>query len=685
MTEQQLNPFQHIKLEHLAPSPTNPRKTFAEADLADLAASIEKQGVMQPILARLWPDDYPTPEGRADRPLYEIIAGERRYRASLLAGLDEIPVLIRQLNTRQVLEAQIVENLQRRDVSELEEAEGYDLMMREHGYTADELAAKVGKSRAYIYGRLKLCALCEEARQAYREGKLDASRALLIARIPGATLQTKALKEITEGWQGVMPYRSAAQYIQNHYMRGLRHVIFALGDATLHPEAGPCTTCPKRPCNTPELYPDVPEDRAADVCTDTECMTAKTDAYLQRQANEAAASGRQVVRGLSWSEFGSDFVQLNAEDPDLPETIPQDEDGNDLPDTPIDEAEHARAPTVAEMLQLTGAQLEIVLVEHPSTHQLVECVREADYRQAVPAPVVPERAAARAHTDARAQHEAACQAEAARRRELFTAIRAHFSNGGIASTHAALRTIAQQFWAARYTYQRHQGAAKLNNITPDQNGGIAGWLAEASPADLITLMLDLALEPATDVPVWATDITTPAPLLDMARALGIDPDNPSAAPIAAPETASTPEQAPPGGEDSARKERRAELAAKGIKYCHPTNDYLAWSGRGQKPKWVAEWLANGGTLEQLSTATQAAPAADATAETPSDKPAAPAKKAARATAAKSKGKAATAAKKPKEKAKTSGRAAAGGKKSTPDEPPAYRCPNTPDMLEGAAA
>lgn len=145
--DQTLSPFAEIELQRLAPSPTNPRKTFA--DLDDLAASIREQGVMQPILVRLWPDDYPTPEGRDDRPAYEIVAGERRYRAAQLAGLDSIPALVRPLNTRQVLEAQIVENLQRRDVTELEEAEGYQLMMRDHGYTADQLAEKVGKSRSY--------------------------------------------------------------------------------------------------------------------------------------------------------------------------------------------------------------------------------------------------------------------------------------------------------------------------------------------------------------------------------------------------------------------------------------------------------------------------------------------------------------------------------------------------------
>lgn len=546
----QINPFQHIKLAHLAPSPTNPRKHFDLEDLRELGETIAQHGVIEPIIVRLWPEDYDTPEGRDDRPLYEIIAGERRYRASLLAELDDIPALVRHLDTRQVLEVQIIENLQRRGVNELEEAEGYDLMMRQFGYTADQLAEKVGKSRAYIYGRLKLCALCDDARQAFRAGTLDASRALLIARIPGGTLQAKALKEITEGWQGVMSYRSAAQYIQNHYMRGLSHAIFALDDATLYPKAGPCTTCLKRPCNAPELYPDVPEARAADVCTDLDCMAAKKDAHLQRQADQAYAAGRTVVRGVEWAKFVNDYSKLDDDDAGQEETIPLDDEGNDLPPELAEEDGEFRAPTIREMLERTGAQVEIVMVEHPSTHELVECVRMADYRNAVPAQIQDED---ETNTSRRPSSEA-IKAEAARRREIFTAIRSHYDDATDtwAKKAAVLRIIAMQFWARSWPNAR-ETAAKLNGITPER-GSIAGWLDVASAAEIIPLLLDLALAPTTDVPSYAytaDDIATPAPLLAMARAFGVDPDNPSAAPAAAAETTPTPKEAPPGGEDVA--------------------------------------------------------------------------------------------------------------------------------------
>ena len=703
---QQLNPFQHIKLANLAPSPTNPRKYFDPADLDDLASTIRDHGVIEPIIVRLWPDDYDTPDGRDDRPLYEIIAGERRYRASAIAGQEDIPALVRHLDTRQVLEVQIIENLQRRGVNELEEAEGYDLMMRDFGYTADQLAEKVGKSRAYIYGRLKLCALCDEARHAFRGGTLDASRALLIARIPGGTLQTKALKEITEGWQGVMSYRGAAQYIQNHYMRGLSHAIFALDDATLHPKAGPCTTCLKRPCNAPELYPDVPEARAADVCTDLDCMATKRDAHLQRQADQAYATGRTVVRGVDWSKFVNDYSKLDDDDDGQEETIPLDEDGNDLPPEHTEEDGGFRVPTIREMLERTGAQVEIVMVEHPSTHELVECVRMADYRIAVPAQIPDER---EDNASNRPSSEA-IKAESARRREIFTAIRTHYdaATDTWAKKAAVLRIIALQFWARSWPNAR-ETAAELNGISLDTHGSIAAWLDVASAGEMIPLLLDLALVPTTDVPSYAyhaDDIATPAPLLTMARAFGIDPDNPSAAPASSAKTTPTPQEAPPGGEDSvpsfAVGDRVRVRAGACFENGAPINAgdeagvirepaaggyaVVFDSGvvRTYLPATALERADDPKGSERASTPTQAAPPAASTARKPRAKTASPAKKAAPARAAKGNAKAASAAKKPKAKAKSSGRASpAGGKtRDTEDDPPVVRCDKTLDLLEG---
>ena len=156
--------FMFLDLALIEPSRTNPRKTFDAAKLQELATSIKAIGLHQPVVVRPLPAsrvadtsiDTATGKPRKVRPTYELVCGERRYRASKLAGMDDISALIRDLTDDQVMEIQIVENLQRDDLSELEEAEGYEQLMKHSGLTADQVGEKIGKSRAYVYARLKL-------------------------------------------------------------------------------------------------------------------------------------------------------------------------------------------------------------------------------------------------------------------------------------------------------------------------------------------------------------------------------------------------------------------------------------------------------------------------------------------------------------------------------------------------
>lgn len=280
--------FGNIPLACVVPSKTNPRKRFDEASLAELADSILRNGLAQPILVR----PLPSTAGQIDR--VEIVAGERRYRAAKIAGLDVIPAIVRELTDVQALELQIVENVQREDVHEIEEAEGYHRLMEEHGYTSDMLAEKVGKSRSYIYGRLKLCALVPLAREAFFEGKLNSSLALLIARIPVPELQEHATKEITTWNAGEsMSYRRAVEHIQERYMLDLDRARFDIKDAKLLKAAGACTTCDKRTGSHPLLFPDV----GADVCTDPNCFAAKGRAQNQKIIDVARKQGIPVIEG----------------------------------------------------------------------------------------------------------------------------------------------------------------------------------------------------------------------------------------------------------------------------------------------------------------------------------------------------------------------------------------------------
>jgi ParB family chromosome partitioning protein len=163
----------------LRPNPRNPRKAFDESELADLAASIRERGVVQAILVR------PAAGGAEG---YEIIAGERRWRAAQRAGLHEVPIVVHDVSDREALELAIIENVQRADLNPLEEAIGYQQLIDEHGYSQSQLGDVIGKSRPHIANTLRLLKLPETVRRFLEEGKLSAghARTLLGADDPEA-------------------------------------------------------------------------------------------------------------------------------------------------------------------------------------------------------------------------------------------------------------------------------------------------------------------------------------------------------------------------------------------------------------------------------------------------------------------------------------------------------------------
>ena len=157
------------------------------------------------------------------------------------------------------------------------------------------------------------------AREAFYAGKLTASTAILIARIPIAALQIKATQAITEHWQGVMPTRLAQSHIEQNYMLKLKDAPFKTGDATLCPAAGACATCPKRTGNAPELFADV---AGADVCTDPECFATKRDAHVVRIRVAAEAKGQVVISGTAATKIKpSNYGQLQGGYVDLDDTF----------------------------------------------------------------------------------------------------------------------------------------------------------------------------------------------------------------------------------------------------------------------------------------------------------------------------------------------------------------------------
>lgn len=179
-----VNPDRMIPIEHVSPNPRNPRRQFDESELQDLASSVRQHGIVQPVVVRLV----------ADR--YEIIAGERRWRAAQLAGLHEIPVIVRDVDDRTALEIAIVENVQRSDLNPLEEALGYDQLIAEYGYTQNDLGGIIGKSRSHVANSLRLLKLPEPVRDMLAAGALSAghARALITTSDPVSLARTIVAK-----------------------------------------------------------------------------------------------------------------------------------------------------------------------------------------------------------------------------------------------------------------------------------------------------------------------------------------------------------------------------------------------------------------------------------------------------------------------------------------------------------
>lgn len=292
-----------MPIAFIAPSLTNPRKTKNEETFKEFVANIAKVGILQPVLVR------PMPATRTDAAAkgktHELVFGHRRLAGAIAAGLQNIPVNLRELTDLEVLEIQIIENLQREDVHPLEEAEGYERLMQQINpttkakYTAEEIGARIGKSRRYVYNRLKLLDLCPEARKSFYDGEIDSSKAYLLARIGHHDTQRQALKQVFLRPYNPPSYRVASEEIERLYMLDLKNASFDIKlvdyrDAKGKLIAGACNSCPKRSGNSPDLFGDI---KSANTCTDIKCFHAKREAASRMKLDELQKKGVEVIAG----------------------------------------------------------------------------------------------------------------------------------------------------------------------------------------------------------------------------------------------------------------------------------------------------------------------------------------------------------------------------------------------------
>ena len=181
----QQSAYRELPIYKVEPNPDQPRREFDEVELQALADSISVHGVIQPITVREMPNGY-----------YQIIAGERRWRASRLAGLSDVPVVVIEADDRKAMELALIENLQRQDLNVVEEALGYQALIEEYKLTQEEAAERVGKSRPAVANTLRLLTLCPEVLEMLKEGQLTAGHARAILSLKGDKKQLEAAKKI---------------------------------------------------------------------------------------------------------------------------------------------------------------------------------------------------------------------------------------------------------------------------------------------------------------------------------------------------------------------------------------------------------------------------------------------------------------------------------------------------------
>jgi ParB family chromosome partitioning protein len=319
MNTQTATEYRNLPLAVLTESATNPRRIFEDSALKELAESIRAQGVLSPLLVRPVSDQS-----------FEIVAGARRYRAAQIAEAATVPVRIVNLTDAEALEAQLIENLQRRDVHPLEEARGFEALLKleDPKYSLEQIAAKVGKAPAYVAQRIRLTELCEAAVSAFYAQEIGVGHALLLAKLQPAQQEQALANCFREEWNGagnkakriLLPVRHLQHWIEHNVLLLLKQAPFNKRDAQLVPAAGSCLDCSKRTGHNKLLFADVRED----ACTDPACYTAKLEAHVQKQV----AAKPQLVRISTAYKAQPDsdatvprnkYVEIRDDKPDTPE------------------------------------------------------------------------------------------------------------------------------------------------------------------------------------------------------------------------------------------------------------------------------------------------------------------------------------------------------------------------------
>lgn len=527
-----------IPLEQLEDSPFNPPDR-ATLNIAELAASIKAEGrVHSPLLVR--------PLVGSDDGGYEIVFGHRRRYAAEAAGLATVPCEVRAMSNAEARAAQASENIQRENLKALEESAQYQGMV-DGGLTATEVAARIGKSRSHVYGRLRLLDLCPQVRQALQSGEVQGEVALLIARVGDEKMQAKALTairniggEIRDG--GAKSYRRIRELLNEKFTLDLGKAIFPITSAELVPTAGSCTDCRKRTGNAPE-FDDVTaeksdeareqeEDRlqrevekaeeagddekaeslynqlsalhnggyvrmrhvGANVCTDPDCFEAKKKAHLKAEAKRLEAEGATVIAGTKARQAVNAQGQL------------------------------AEGFVSADKVDLAKAKGDVkpVTIQNPRDGSTVQAFRAEDLQVAgvkVKAPKVARKAGydPEHHERERERNRVAAEAELHARMAVLQAVR--HAAAGAPRGEFDLRLVARAMIdRLPHSDQRVLGEVYQANGIDELRAMIDGM----APQELGRLLLDCAIVDNVAVDQWSYRHTQPEALLQAAAHYGVD-------------------------------------------------------------------------------------------------------------------------------------------------------------------
>lgn len=287
--------IRHVALGRLIEGP-NTRKHFDEVKLTELTEDVRAHGILSPLLARPLPPAVAAEHGVPVEGYWEIVCGARRFRAANGAHLSTVPVIVRELDDREALEAQISENDRREDVSPIEQAEGYLCLHTTHGVSVEEIAQRFGVRRAFVNERLAIARACDEVREALDAGRIRVGVALAVSRLPSHDYQREAIKHFTTanawGPEG-FTVAEAGQWIGSTFHLRLASAPFDTGDATLT-AAGSCDACPKTTEAQRPLFEEELSSAPAQ-CMDPRCYSEKREAAWIRATVEHRNAGRHVL------------------------------------------------------------------------------------------------------------------------------------------------------------------------------------------------------------------------------------------------------------------------------------------------------------------------------------------------------------------------------------------------------